>query len=88
MQKSGIPVNELDPFYNYCTKEINLNVIGLMVLPPNEKNAKKYFEELYNLNNSLALSELSMGMSSDYLDAINHKSTFVRIGSLIFGARS
>ena len=88
MQKSGIPVNELDPFYNYCTKEINLNVIGLMVLPPNEKNTKKYFEELYNLNNSLALNELSMGMSSDYLDAINHKSTFVRIGSLIFGARS
>jgi uncharacterized pyridoxal phosphate-containing UPF0001 family protein len=59
-----------------------------MVLPPNEKNTKKYFEELYNLNNSLALNELSMGMSSDYLDAINHKSTFVRIGSLIFGARS
>ena len=88
IQKSGIPVGELDPFYNYCTKEINLNVIGLMVLPPNEKNTKKYFEELYNLNNSLALSELSMGMSSDYLDAINHKSTFVRIGSLIFGARS
>ena len=88
MQKSGIPVNELDPFYNYCTKEINLNVIGLIVLPPNEKNTKKYFEELYNLNNSLALNELSMGMSSDYLDAINQKSTFVRIGSLIFGPRS
>ena len=88
MQKSGIPVNELDPFYNYCTKEINLDVIGLMVLPPNEKNTKKYFEELYNLNNSLALNELSMGMSSDYLDAINQKSTFVRIGSLIFGSRN
>ena len=88
MQKSGIPVNELDPFYNYCTKEINLDVIGLMVIPPNEKNTKKYFEELYNLNNSLALNELSMGMSSDYLDAINQKSTFVRIGSLIFGPRN
>ena len=88
MQKSGIPVNELDPFYNYCTKEINLDVIGLMVLPPNEKNSKKYFEELYNLNNSLALNELSMGMSSDYLDAINQNSTFVRIGSLIFGSRN
>lgn len=88
MQKSGIPVNELDPFYNYCTKEINLDVIGLMVLPPNEKNTKKYFEELYNLNNSLALNELSMGMSSDYLDAINQNSTFVRIGSLIFGSRN
>jgi hypothetical protein len=88
MQKSGIPVNELDPFYNYCTKEINLDVIGLMVLPPNEKNSKKYFEELYNLNNSLALNELSMGMSSDYLDAISQNSTFVRIGSLIFGSRN
>ena len=88
IQKSGIPVNELDPFYNYCTKEINLNVIGLMVLPPNNKNTNKYFEELYNLNNSLALNELSMGMSSDYLDAVNYRSTFVRIGSLIFGARS
>ena len=88
MQKSGISVNELDPFYNYCTKEINLDVIGLMVLPPNEKNSKKYFEELYNLNNSLALNELSMGMSSDYLDAINQNSTFVRIGSLIFGSRN
>ena len=88
MQKSGIPVNELDPFYNYCTKEINLDVIGLMVLPPNNKNTKKYFEELYNLSNSLALSELSMGMSSDYLDAINCKATFIRIGSLIFGPRS
>ena len=88
MQKSGIPVNELDPFYNYCTKEINLNVIGLMVLPPNEKNAKKYFEELYNLNNSLALNELSMGMSSDYLDAIENGDTYIRIGSKIFGSRS
>ena len=88
MQKSGIPVNELDPFYNYCTKEINLVVIGLMVLPPNNKNTKKYFEELYNLSNSLALSELSMGMSYDYLDAINCKATFIRIGSLIFGPRS
>ena len=88
MQKSGIPVNELDSFYNYCTKEINLDVIGLMVLPPNEKKSKKYFEELYNLNNSLALNELSMGMSSDYLDAINQNSTFVRIGSLIFGSRN
>ena len=88
IQKSGIPVNELDPFYNYCTKEISLDVIGLMVLPPNNQNTKKYFEKLYDLNNSLALSELSMGMSSDYLDAVNCKATFIRIGSLIFGPRS
>ena len=59
-----------------------------MVIPPNEKNTKKYFENFMNLNNSLALNELSMGMSSDYLDAINNESTFVRIGSLIFGSRT
>ena len=70
------------------TKELNLDVIGLMVLPPNNQNTKKYFKELYDLNNSLALSELSMGMSSDYLDAVNCKATFIRVGSLIFGPRS
>ena len=79
---------ELDPFYNYCKNEINLNVIGLMVIPPNDKNPKKYFETLAKLNKSLALKELSMGMSSDYLEAVNTGSTFVRVGSSIFGERS
>ncbi len=87
-QKSGIPINELDAFYNYCTKEINLDIIGLMVIPPNDKNAKKYFKNLYELNMSLELKETSMGMSADYIDAIMLGSTFVRIGSLIFGTRS
>ena len=87
LQKSGIHVNELDSFYNYCAKEIKLKVIGLMVIPPNDKLSKKYFKELNELNSSLALKELSMGMSSDYIDAINCGATFVRIGSLIFGNR-
>lgn len=88
VQKSGIPVNELDPFYNYCLNEINLKIIGLMVIPPNDDNSKKYFKYLDELNNSLALKELSMGMSSDYVDAIKQGATFVRIGSSIFGSRS
>ena len=88
IQKSGIPVSELDPFYNYCVNEINLKIIGLMAIPPNDNNSAKYFESLNQLNKSLALENLSMGMSSDYVDAIKHGATFVRIGSSIFGARS
>ena len=88
IQKSGIPVSELDPFYNYCTNEINLKIIGLMIIPPNDNNPAKYFKSLNELNKSLALNDLSMGMSSDYLDAIKHEATFVRIGSSIFGTRS
>ena len=88
IQKSGIPVRELDPFYNYCTQEINLKIIGLMVIPPNDKKSEKYFKSLNDLNKSLALENLSMGMSSDYIDAIKNEATFVRIGSSIFGART
>ena len=88
IQKSGIPVSELDPFYNYCVNEINLNVIGLMIIPPNDNNSAKYFKSLNELNKSLALENLSMGMSSDYVDAIKCGATFIRIGSSIFGARS
>ena len=88
IQKSGLPVAELDEFYNYCTYEKNLNVIGLMAIPPNDKNPNKYFSELDILNKSLSLKELSMGMSGDYEVAINFNSTFVRIGSLIFGQRA
>ena len=88
LQKSGIPINELDAFFTYCTKEIKLDVIGLMVIPPNEKNTKKYFESLKELSISLALSELSMGMSTDYVDAVKSGATFVRVGASIFGERS
>ena len=88
IQKSGIPINELDAFYNYCINEINLNIIGLMVIPPIDQNPDKYFKSLNELNKSLALENLSMGMSADYIEAIKHGSTFVRIGSSIFGSRS
>ena len=88
IQKSGIPVGELDQFYNYCRNEINLNILGLMVIPPNDNNTEKYFKSMNELNKSLALQELSMGMSADYLEAVKHGSTFVRVGSSIFGERS
>ena len=87
LQKSGVQIQELDNFYNYCIKEKNLNVIGLMVIPPNDNNTNKYFKNLNELNNSLSLKELSMGMSADYYEAIKNNATFVRIGSLIFGNR-
>ena len=87
LQKSGVRAQELDNFYNYCIKEKNLNVIGLMVIPPNDNNTNKYFKNLDELNNSLSLKELSMGMSADYYEAIKNNATFVRIGSLIFGNR-
>ena len=87
-QKSGISVNDLDGFYNYCTREKNLEVVGLMIIPPNNDDSKKYFQLLDNLNKNLALKELSMGMSSDYLEAVKFNSTFVRVGSKIFGERT
>ena len=87
-QKSGISVNDLDGFYNYCTREKNLEVVGLMIIPPNNDDSKKYFQLLDNLNKNLALKELSMGMSSDYLEAVKFNSTFVRVGSQIFGQRT
>ena len=88
IQKSGLPVNELDPFYNYCKNDLNLDILGLMVLPPNDKDPGKYFKSLNELNKSLALHDLSMGMSSDYVEAVKHGATFVRVGSSIFGERS
>ena len=88
IQKSGIHVSELEPFYNYCINDIKLNIIGLMAIPPNDNNAHKYFKSLNELNKSLTLKELSMGMSSDYMEAIEHGATFLRIGSSIFGSRS
>lgn len=86
-QKSGISKNDLHDFYSYC-KNLNLDVIGLMCIPPFNEDTKKYFEEMRELNEKLKLNELSMGMSSDYLEAIENNATFVRIGSSIFGQRS
>ena len=87
-QKSGISYNEVDAFYNYCVKEKNLNVLGLMAIPPNDDKTEEYFKNISELNASLGLKNLSIGMSSDYMKAIKYKSTHLRIGSLIFGERS
>ena len=86
-QKSGIDKNDLNELLSYC-KEINLNVVGLMCIPPLNDDPIKYFKEMNELNKNYSFDELSMGMSSDYLKAIEHKATFVRIGSSIFGLRS
>ena len=88
IQKSGISYNEVDAFYNYCVKEKNLNVLGLMAIPPNDNKSEEYFKSISELNASLGLKELSIGMSSDYMEAIKYKSTYLRIGSSIFGERS
>ena len=87
IQKSGIPTSEVENFYDYCSKEKNLDIIGLMIIPPNDQNSKKYFQSLSNLGKTLGLSDLSMGMSSDYLEAVKSNATFIRVGSLIFGKR-
>jgi len=87
-QKSGIKLNLLDEFYNYCTKELSLNIIGLMCLPPMKNDSNKYFKSLFETAIKLNLKELSMGMSSDYENAILNNSTFLRIGTLIMGNRN
>lgn len=86
-QKSGVNKHELLSLYNFC-KDLNLNVIGLMCIPPANEDSDKYFREIYLLNKKLDLLELSMGMSSDYLKAVENYSTYLRIGSSIFGNRS
>ncbi len=87
IQKSGIAIKSLDEFFYYCTRELKLNVIGLMAIPPNDNKQNFYFKSLMELNKLLNLKELSMGMSNDFKEAIKHESTFVRIGSSIFGSR-
>ncbi len=86
-QKSGINKNEVNELVSYC-KEIGLDLLGLMCIPPLNVDPKSYFEEMSRLNKVLGLRELSMGMSSDFLDAVKYLSTYVRIGSSIFGQRS
>ncbi len=85
-QKSGINQNEIKKLFDY-SKEIGLDVIGLMCIPPANINPEEYFKEMNKIKKTLGLTELSMGMSSDYLIASKHSSTYVRIGSSIFGQR-
>ncbi len=86
-QKSGIDPSKLSDFYKTCTHELKLNIIGLMCIPP-QNSVGTYFSKMQKLNNSLNLKELSMGMSGDYLEAIKYGSSFLRIGSKIFGPRN
>ena len=86
-QKSGINKNDVNQLVSYC-KEIGLDLIGLMCIPPVNINPESYFEEMNNLNKDLGFNELSMGMSSDFLIAAKHLGTYLRVGSGIFGQRS
>ena len=86
-QKSGINKNDLGQLASYCNK-IGLNLVGLMCIPPVDTESQGYFEEMKKLNDNLGFNQLSMGMSSDYLSAAKNFSTYIRIGSSIFGQRS
>ena len=87
-QKSGINISELKNFYEKCTEELNLNIVGLMCLPPQYGSVKNYFNEMVELKKTLNVEDLSMGMSEDYLEAVACGATYIRIGSKIFGDRS
>ena len=87
-QKSGISPENLEEFYKKCNDELELKIIGLMCIPPNDRNSDLYFSKMNKLLNTIGLKELSMGMSNDYLKAVDHNSSFIRIGSKIFGNRS
>ena len=87
-QKNGINLKDAKNFLNICVKELQLDIIGLMCIPPNDNKEEKYFSEMLNLKKQLDLNGLSMGMSNDYLLAIEYGSTYVRIGSKIFGLRN
>ncbi len=86
-QKSGINPADLETFYNQCI-ELKLNIIGTMCIPPDNQDPKPFFKHLLALNQKINLSEISMGMTNDYLDALEYKSTFLRIGTGIFGKRT
>ena len=86
-QKSGISLKNVYDFDNYC-KELDLDILGTMCIPPDDNNQNLYFSNMQKINSDLGYKELSMGMSNDYLNALEFKSSFLRIGSKIFGARS
>lgn len=87
-QKSGIDEAELNEFHKICINELELDIIGLMCLPPQNGDTKKYFSKMKNLAERIDVKELSMGMSNDYLEASKYGATYLRIGSKIFGNRN
>ena len=86
-QKSGVSISDLNFFYKYCLNDLSLNIIGLMCLPPINQDSKKYFDLLKKESAALNLKDLSMGMSDDYKQAILSGSTYLRLGTVIFGQR-
>jgi pyridoxal phosphate enzyme (YggS family) len=86
-QKSGINKDNLMDFYKFC-KNLNLDIIGTMCIPPNDGNTEQHFSEMSKINQQSNFKDLSMGMSGDYLEAIRYNATYVRVGSKIFGSRS
>ena len=86
-QKSGVNKERLSEFYKFC-KNLNLDIIGTMCIPPNDGNTEKYFSEMNDANKELNFKELSMGMSEDYVEAIKNNATYIRVGSKIFGSRT
>ena len=86
-QKSGIEPNDLEVFYKNCLS-LKLDIVGTMCIPPDDQDSKLFFKDLLNLNNKIKLPEISMGMTNDYLDALEYGSTYLRIGTGIFGRRT
>ena len=87
-QKNGIIIDELNSFYDFCVNNLKLNIIGFMCIHPSDKDSSYYFNEMKIITNTFKMKELSMGMSGDYLKALTYGSTFLRIGSKIFGERN
>ena len=87
-QKNGIDEGDLEEFHKKCVNELELDIVGLMCLPPKDNNTKEYFVKMKNLAQKINVKELSMGMSNDYLDAAKHGATYLRIGSKVFGNRN
>jgi len=88
LQKNGIDVRNLESFIKTCKSDLNLDIIGLMCIPPNDNKSEIHFKEMHQLNIKFGFKDLSMGMSADYISAINNGATFIRVGSKIFGERS
>ena len=86
-QKSGIHKNDIKKFYSICTEEYKLDIIGLMCLPPNDEKTSVYFSEIQKLSKEIGFKELSLGMSGDFIQAVDYGSTFIRLGTKIFGQR-
>ena len=87
-QKGGIQIHDIKSFRDYCINDLNLTVLGLMAIPPNDNQPNKYFKQISELNINLGLKKLSIGMSQDYLEAVDYGASYVRVGSAIFGKRN